>query len=183
MEIENLAGLPAHPLVVHAAVVLVPLAALGTVVIALWPAARRRIGWIVVGLAVVGLIASWVAKESGESLEERVDEDEAVEEHTELGDAFPLYAFLLAATSGGVMVVDRLRRGDDDEADGGPGWHRPAAIGMSVLAIGASALGTYKVIEVGHSGAKATWEDVGEDGEGGEAGTEDHEDEDEDEDD
>lgn len=179
MEIENLAGLPAHPLVVHAAVVLVPLAALGTVVIALWPAARRRIGWIVVGLAVVGLIASWVAKESGESLEERVDEDEAVEEHAEMGDEFPLYAFLLAATSGGVMVVDHLRRRrEDDPGPGGTGWVRPAAIGMSVLAVGASALGTYKVIEVGHSGAKATWEELDEGGEHGEAGTDDHEDED-----
>ena len=33
MEIENLFGLPAHPLIVHGAVVLVPLAAIGTILI------------------------------------------------------------------------------------------------------------------------------------------------------
>ena len=47
--LDSLFGLPAHPLLVHGAVVLVPLAALGTIVIAFWPAARERIGWITAG--------------------------------------------------------------------------------------------------------------------------------------
>jgi len=42
--LDSLFGLPAHPLLVHGAVVLVPLAALGTIVIAFWPAARELIG-------------------------------------------------------------------------------------------------------------------------------------------
>jgi hypothetical protein len=42
--LDTLFGVPSHPLVVHAAVVLVPLAAIGTIVIALWPTARQRIG-------------------------------------------------------------------------------------------------------------------------------------------
>ncbi len=41
---DELFGLPAHPLLVHAAVVLVPLAAIGVVLIAFWPAARARLG-------------------------------------------------------------------------------------------------------------------------------------------
>jgi glyceraldehyde-3-phosphate dehydrogenase/erythrose-4-phosphate dehydrogenase len=36
-------GLPTHALLVHAVVVLVPLAVLGAVVVAVWPAARRRV--------------------------------------------------------------------------------------------------------------------------------------------
>ena len=39
-------GLPIHILLVHAVVVLVPLAALLTMLSAVWPAARRRIGII-----------------------------------------------------------------------------------------------------------------------------------------
>ena len=46
-------GLPSHVLVVHAVVVLVPLAVLGAVAVALWPAARRRCGWLGVGVTVV----------------------------------------------------------------------------------------------------------------------------------
>ena len=38
-------GIPVHPLVVHAAVVLVPLAALGLVVMAVWPRFSRSLGW------------------------------------------------------------------------------------------------------------------------------------------
>ena len=41
MSIDNLFGLPAHPLVVHAAVVLLPMAAIATVVVAAVPRWRR----------------------------------------------------------------------------------------------------------------------------------------------
>ena len=39
-------GLPLHPLVVHGAVVLVPLAALGTVAVVLSGWVRQRYGWL-----------------------------------------------------------------------------------------------------------------------------------------
>ncbi len=42
MEINSLFGLPAHPLVVHAAVVLLPLAAIATILTAAIPASRRH---------------------------------------------------------------------------------------------------------------------------------------------
>ncbi len=48
MEISNLFGLPAHPLIVHAVVVLVPLVALGAVGVVLWRGLRDRVGWLVV---------------------------------------------------------------------------------------------------------------------------------------
>ena len=44
-------GLPLHPLVVHAVVILVPLAALGGIVISAWTAARKRYGWLTVAFA------------------------------------------------------------------------------------------------------------------------------------
>ena len=182
MELESLFGLPAHPLVVHAAVVLVPLAAIGTVLIALWASARRRIGWIVVGFAVLALAASWLAESSGEPLEEQVDETEAVEEHAELGESMPALAALMALGAGGVMVLDTVRR----RREGDPaGWHKPAAVALSALAVIASTAGTVRVVQVGHSGAEATWEDVAEEGEGSESGEapQQSEDEDEDEDD
>ncbi|AIY17014.1 hypothetical protein GUY44_17045 [Pimelobacter simplex] len=60
-------GVPLHPLVVHAAVVLTPLAGLAAVGYAV-PAWRDRLRWPLVVLAVVAAAAVWVAYLSGENL-------------------------------------------------------------------------------------------------------------------
>jgi hypothetical protein len=52
MELGRILGLPAHPLFVHAVVVLVPLCAIGVVLCALWLAARRRLSLAVLVLSV-----------------------------------------------------------------------------------------------------------------------------------
>ncbi len=51
---DEILGLPAHPLLVHGAVVLVPLAAAGVVLIAFWPTARFRLGYAVLAIAAAG---------------------------------------------------------------------------------------------------------------------------------
>jgi hypothetical protein len=43
-------GLPLHPLAVHAAVIFVPLLALGSAGYAVLPRVRRRLGWVMWGL-------------------------------------------------------------------------------------------------------------------------------------
>ena len=65
---DSIAGLPLHPLVVHFAVVLLPLGALGLVVLVLVPKWADRYGWLTVGAIAVGTGAAFVAKESGEAL-------------------------------------------------------------------------------------------------------------------
>jgi hypothetical protein len=58
VEINTIFGLPAHPLLVHIPVALIPLCAIGAVVIAISPRWRQRIGWVVVVLAGVTVVAS-----------------------------------------------------------------------------------------------------------------------------
>ena len=70
MELDTLFGLPAHPLIVHAVVVLVPLAAIGGIAIALSAWVRAHIGWLVVAFAVAGVVLVPLATGSGEALEE-----------------------------------------------------------------------------------------------------------------
>ena len=65
-------GLPVHPLVVHAVVVLLPLATLGTLAIAVRPAWRRAYGPLVVACAAVATVLIPVATSSGEALENLV---------------------------------------------------------------------------------------------------------------
>src|SRR4051794_10343760 len=75
-------GLPAHILLVHAVVGLVPVTALLVVLVAVWPAARRRLTWAAAALAVVTLIVVPVTTEAGEWLEHRVERTALLRAHT-----------------------------------------------------------------------------------------------------
>src|SRR3954470_409701 len=69
---DQISGLPVHVLVLHAAVVFVPLLALGAIVYALVGAWRAKIGWAVLLLGIVAPTCTFVAKESGEKLYDRL---------------------------------------------------------------------------------------------------------------
>ena len=73
LALDSLFGLPAHPFLVHIPVVLIPLGALGAVLM-LWPRLRRALGWWVCGIVVVAGIATQLAISSGQSLEDYVRE-------------------------------------------------------------------------------------------------------------
>jgi hypothetical protein len=160
MELESLFGLPAHPLVVHAAVVLLPLAAIATVLVALVPGSRRHYAPIVLGLALVATLAVGLAQGSGEALEERVDETALVEAHTSQGERVLPWAIGVTVVALGATVAGPLRRRY-------PGLtaRRVTAV-LVVTAALAGAGATWTVVDVGHSGAKATWDRV-DDGEAG----------------
>lgn len=143
---DTVAGLPVHPLVVHAAVVIVPLAALGAIVMAFWRSFSRRFGVIVVIAAGVGAVASFVAKESGEQLAERVGEPE---QHAELGDVLPLIALALFV----VLLVFWLFDRGVPENRARPAW----LIGLAVLMVIIAAVAVFWTVRTGHTGAEATW--------------------------
>ena len=67
MPFDLVLGLPVHPLVVHFAIVLLILGALGFVAIVLIPRWRGALGWATIGVLGVGVIAAFAAKESGRS--------------------------------------------------------------------------------------------------------------------
>lgn len=154
---DNLFGLPAHPIVIHAAVVLLPLAAIGTVLVAISAPLRRRFAVLVALCAVAAAVTVWMAQESGQGLEDRVKETDLVEEHTEEGETVLPWALGVAAVAVIVVGYDRYRA--KRTAPDAPRTNA-VAIGLTVLAVVAGAGGTYAVIKVGHSGAKAVWHDT-----------------------
>ena len=155
MELNQLFGLPAHPLVVHAAVVLLPLAAIATVVLAFLPRYRRTYGPIVIGLAAFATLAVGLAQGSGEELQHKVDRTQLVEEHTEQGEIVLPWAIALTVAS--IVVV-----GAPELLERRPQLPGRAITGAAlVFALIAASGATYTVIDVGHSGAKATWNEVG----------------------
>jgi hypothetical protein len=79
-------GLPLHPLLVHASVVIVPAAAMSVLLAAVWPRFRRWASPPPLGLAVAGLILDPLSTSSGESLEHQVGSNALVEKHAEVAD-------------------------------------------------------------------------------------------------
>lgn len=125
-----ISGLPAHPLLVHGVVVLVPLVSLGLVLCALWPAARRRLLWPVVVLAAAALVLTPITAETGEQLAGVLGPSPLIETHEELGETMTLVVALLFAAT---MLL--------------------AAALAVVAAVGA----TVQTVRVGESGAEAVW--------------------------
>lgn len=103
-------GLPTHPLLVHAAVVLVPMTLVATILIVVRAQWRRSLGWWVVLLSGAGVVAVVLAKESGEQLAAVVGLPIS---HAALGDGLPYFAaaqfITVAVYVAAAAVVDRSR--------------------------------------------------------------------------
>jgi uncharacterized membrane protein len=139
---DTIAGLPLHPLVVHAVVVLLPLMAVLTIVVAVRKNLRERYSWWVVAANVVIFLITLVAKESGEALQKSLG-GQIAQEHGELGDVLPWFALFLALASAATAVTQR------NKALG------PVAVVVSIIAAVAATVWT---VRTGDSGARAVWE-------------------------
>ena len=142
-------GIPVHPLVVHAAVVFVPLTALGMIVMAIWPRFSAKLGWLVAASAVLATVFSFAAKESGEVLEGRVGEPGY--DHAELGDLMPIFAAVLLIAVVALWLIDRSAPVD------GPAPRRGLRITVAIVGVLIALGNLVWVYRVGDSGAKSVW--------------------------
>ncbi len=164
--LDTIGGIPLHPLIVHAVVVLVPLASLLLLLAAVSPRIRHWAGLLTPITATIALILTPMASQSGEALQRRVAESPALEEHTELGDTLVFYVFLVAVLAWVLWFLDRRARAATPAATTGDGAPASAprsglftaVIVLSVLAVVAT---TVQVVRIGHSGAEASWSKVG----------------------
>ena len=159
MEIDQLFGLPAHPLLVHLSVVMVPVAALVAVVFSFRPAWLDRFGWGLVALSGIGALGAILAAGSGEALEETVKRTAALDEHTEMGEVAQTVAIVFFFVVLAVVVLRYFAR--RKSASGGV-WALISSKTGAIMLAGAlviSASGAmYTIVQAGHQGAKATWE-------------------------
>ncbi len=181
MEINRLFGLPAHPLLVHIPVVLLPLAAVGAVVIAVSSTWRHRLGWILVVLSGISLFFVQLAIGSGESLQEGVEgtgSERLIHEHSQIAEQLRPFAFLffvaLTAYVGYAWWIERNATAASDPAAAEstasrsagtatttrPVSRHPIVITLAVLTVVFGTAATVWTVRAGHSGAKATWNKV-----------------------
>ncbi len=170
--ITEIGGLPAHVLLVHAIVVLAPLGALFTILSVVWPAARRKLGFISPLTCLVVLVLTPVTTNAGEWLEERLTArgpDEAIEKHADLGDTFLLFAVGLFVFSAAVWWIGRMddrASGEANDASGGTAVATrtsvPVAVryAVAVVAVLVSVATVVQLYRIGDSGASASWDYV-----------------------
>ena len=139
-------GLPAHALLVHLVVVLLPLTAVAAVVASAWPAAQRKLTFLVPLGAVIGAVAVPVTTRAGEDLAEKLGNPPFIDQHASYGDMVLPWAAALAVTTLAQWVY--LRRA---------GRSTVPRVALAVLVV-ASAIGTATVVVLtGDSGARAVW--------------------------
>ncbi len=144
---DTIAGLPVHALVVHAVVVLGPLAALMLLTYAVRPTWRTGLRWPTVVLALLTAGAAFVATQSGEALEHRVGDPGY--DHAEKGDLAAISMYVLAGAT--IVVVFLLARAGRAA--------RSSAV-ATVVALAATAFAVFAVVDAGHSGASSVWKDI-----------------------
>lgn len=139
---DTIAGLPVHPLAVHFAVVLLPLSAVALAVLIFVPKWRKAYLPLTLGALVISTGLSYLAKESGEALSERIGEPQT---HAALGDILFPASVGLTALALAFFFLQRTER---------PKWQVQTVAAAALLAVVSVSTLTYFV---GHSGAEATW--------------------------
>lgn len=150
---DTVLGIPVHPLVVHAVVVLGPLTALLLVIYAVVPRVRAGLRWPLLLLALVSAGSAWVAQEAGEALMAMTYAPGF--NHQERGEmAWYALLALLAATV--VVVVLAPPRARDTYGASASGSAARTGIAV-VLALAAAGFAVTTVVLAGHSGAESVW--------------------------
>jgi hypothetical protein len=167
-------GLPAHVLLIHVVVILIPLGALFTVLSAVWPAARHKLGFISPLTCLIALIFVPITTHAGEFLLKKLGTPKGFEHHANLGRGFLPWVIGLFVASAAVWWLGRMAdsaaastAGADTTSGGGtavatrtgsrtavPTW---VTIAVDVVAAVVSVVVVVQLVRIGDSGAQLVW--------------------------
>lgn len=176
---KEINGLPLHPLVVHAVVVLVPLTAL-IAVLFLVPRFRRSLRWPMVVLALVSLASTFVARQSGLNLKQvLVPPQQAgsppnplldpIDRHQHLANQLWYLVIVFVIV---VLIAAYVLRPDDEMGPfpahrGDPGERGETtldtvirAVVAALVVVGAVAV-VVQTVRTGEQGSRAVWNPTG----------------------
>jgi ABC-type branched-subunit amino acid transport system permease subunit len=150
--LTTIAGLPAHALLVHAIVVLAPLTALLEILCGFWPAARRRLVWLVLALALVTTALTPITTDAGEWLKDQRGSNVSpiLQEHADRGDWMIYFSVALLVVAVALAVLHWLEGRSDKRRT-----VATALVAVVALLVGVSSIVT--VYRIGDSGAQSVW--------------------------
>lgn len=141
-------GVPAHPLLVHAVVVLIPLAGLGAVALAIRPSWTRPYGPLVGAAALGGAVSANLALLAGQQLEAALDITPAfaplIAQHSLFGTYTVYAAWTFAVLAVAAVVLTYRPRGAAGRVVGA----LSAAVGVVAIVL---------TVITGHLGASSVW--------------------------
>jgi hypothetical protein len=151
----TIGGIPAHALLVHAIVVLAPLVALLEILCAFWPAARRRLVWLVCALAAVNLVLTPLTTEAGEWLYNQSQQHPPIlQEHAERAEWMIYFSVALVIVAIALAVLHWLESRSDNR-------RTVATVIVAIVALAVGVSSVVGVYRIGDAGAHAVWGGVG----------------------
>ncbi|XAS67755.1 hypothetical protein V3C33_20495 [Micrococcaceae bacterium Sec5.7] len=156
----QISGLPMHALLVHGTVVVVPLAALCTLLSIVWPVARRRLGIVTPLLALVALVMVPVTQAAGAWLLVRIDTTPAISTHANLGKTllpWVIGVFVVAVGQWLWFRYGTITAARMNEKLGTAG-SRVVAVVATVLVLALCGGTVATVVLIGEAGSRAVWE-------------------------
>jgi uncharacterized membrane protein len=165
---NTILGIPAHPLLIHFAVVFIPLLAAGSIVYAAWPPFRSRITWAVLLLAVIAPLSALFAKLSGQNFKTRLIADKVVSpqilakivQHNSYGNKTFWWTVALGVLTLVFLAYTwQASRAPTGAAAGGStdGSWTAMRIGSTVVMLVVGGIVGFYVFKTGDSGAHIVW--------------------------
>ena len=153
----ELNGIPLHPLVVHGAVVLTPMAAVAAGLFAVVPRWRWALRWPTPLLALGAAASVWLASTTGDDLKHtRGLRSQLIETHEMWAGRLQTGMWVLAALAAvawWVLPVTARLMGQDDRTSPVGVLVKPLVVLLPILAV----VSLYLVYMTGDAGAKAVW--------------------------
>jgi uncharacterized membrane protein len=144
LPIQEIFGLPVHPLVVHAVVVLVPLASLGLILMASSIKRSKRYGGLITLIAGVAAASAFLAMASGRDLADRFGY--GAQEHFAMGQWMPWVGLAVFVNCLLLWLVDKKP----------PNRSLPGTV-LSIAGFVVAALAIAATVYTGHLGAELVW--------------------------
>jgi len=162
---DQIGNMPLHPLVLHAAVVGIPLAVL-LAFLFVFPKTRAWARWAF-GLTVLGATAAtFVSKESGEAFQQMQNLQpgtsaaaDLIQKHGQLADQ--LFIIMIIFSVIGVANVLLVSRGSSAGGTTSAGGRRPLDLILPALLVVIAVIAMIWVIRVGDLGSRAVWNPSG----------------------
>jgi len=162
---NSITGLPAHPLLVHIPVALLPLTALGVAVLVARRAWYERYRWAVLVVGAIGTLGAILAASSGESLEAQLRANEGanavrqVHDHAQAGDLARTLAIVFFVALAAYVTVPWLieRRSHTTGATSAPATPRWLHTVLTAVIAATTVASMVSIIDAGHSGAGQAW--------------------------
>ena len=147
----TISGLPAHVVLVHFMVVVAPLTALLEILCGVWPAARRRLVWLVLAFAAATTAVTPLTTSAGQWLFDSFgSQSPTLQEHAELGK-WMIYVSVALLVVAVAIAVLHLREGRADDS------RIVLNVVVAVVAVLVGISSIVAVYRIGDSGARAVW--------------------------